>query len=188
MEDNKKVSVAKTTGNSGVEEIFDWIESIIFALFVVSLVFTFILRTAIVDGHSMNPTLINSDKLILTKLFYEPKPKDIIAINCKGLNEAIVKRVIATEGQEVNIDFEQGKVYVDGVEQFEPYIKEITKRDLKAFTYPVTVPKNCVFVMGDNRNNSRDSRDPAVGFVSKNDILGHAIFRVYPFKTFGTLK
>ena len=182
----------KLKKSDAIEEIFDWIESIIFSIFVISLIFTFILRPAIVKGPSMMPTLIDKDRLIISNIFYEPKDKDIIIINCKRLNEAIVKRVIATEGQEVNIDFEQGKVYVDGKEQFEPYINDITKNDFKlsnqaAFTYPITVPKNCVFVLGDNRNDSTDSRSILVGFVNKDDILGHAVFRVYPFNTFGTI-
>lgn len=182
MEETKNQNEAKI---DWVEEIFDWGESILFALFSVTLLFTFVFRLAIVDGSSMIPTLHNNDRLVLFNHFYEPKPRDIIVLDSKGLNEAIVKRVIATEGQEVNIDFDQGKVYVDGTEQEEPYINELTYRDGGAFDYPVTVPKDCVFVMGDNRNNSTDSRYPQVGFVEKDTIVGHVIFRIFPFNAFG---
>lgn len=174
------------------EEIFDWIESILFSIFVASLIFTFVFRIAQVDGGSMIPTLQHGDRLILSGMFYKPDNKDIIAINSKGLNEPIIKRVIAIEGQTVDIDFEQGKVYVDGKEQFEPYINDITKNDFgidAAFSeYPVTVPEGYVFVLGDNRNDSIDSREYRVGFVSKEDIIGKAVFRIYPFNTFGFLK
>lgn len=184
MENEKKINI--------VDEILEWIESILFSVFTVSLIFTFIFRPARVLGISMEPTLHAEDKLIMSNWFYTPKDKDIVVISSEGLNEAIVKRVIATEGQEVNIDFTEGKVYVDGVEQFEPYINNITTRSfvdegVAAFEYPVTVPKDSVFVLGDNRDHSTDSRTTYVGFVPEKDILGHVIFRFYPFSDFGTL-
>lgn len=169
------------------EEILDWIEAILFSVFIAVTFFTFILKPAEVDGPSMLPTLHDGDKILTSSMFYNPKAGDIVTLNCTALNESIVKRVIATEGQTVDIDFEAGKVYVDGEEQYEPFINDITTRDLGAFEYPVTVPENCVFVMGDNRNNSTDSRSPYVGFVNKEDIWGRAVFRVYPFDSFGKL-
>ena len=192
MENYETLNDKKTIKVDVVEEIFDWIESIIFSMFVISLVFTFILRPAIVDGSSMLPTLHDKDRLIMSDWSYKPKAKDIVIINCKSFDTPIIKRVIATEGQKVNIDFNEGKVYVDGIEQIEPYINDITKNDFKyygqaAFEYPVTVPKNCVFVLGDNRNHSTDSRSTLVGFVSEDDILGHPVFRIFPFKSFGTI-
>lgn len=189
--------VTKDIGNSNttpVEEIMDWLESIVFSIFVVVLIFTFLFRQVSVSGDSMLPTLTGSnpkvatgDRLIISHLFYKPEPKDIVVIKSEKLNENIIKRVIATEGQKVDIDFEHGKVFVDDKEIYEPYIKDITTKNDGLFTYPVIVPPGHIFVMGDNRNNSTDSRSPYVGFVSESDILGKAILRIYPFNQFGGL-
>ena len=169
------------------DEIVDWIEAILFSVFIATTIFTFILKPAQVDGESMLPTLQNKDKLITTNLMYTPKSGDIVTLDCDRLNESIVKRIIATEGQTVDIDFNAGKVFVDGKEQYEPYINDITTRDLGGMKYPVTVPEDCYFVMGDNRNNSTDSRSSLVGFVPRSEIWGKVIFRVYPFESFGKI-
>ena len=174
--------------NSASEEFFEWIETIIFAFFVVILVFTFIFRLAVVDGPSMLPTLEEGQKLIISYHAYTPREKDIIIVNSEILGKNIVKRVIATEGQEVNIDFYTGAVTVDGILLEEPYIYELTYLNEGGFNYPVIVPENCVFVMGDNRNDSTDSRDARVGFVDENDIMGKVIFRITPFNKFGTVE
>lgn len=164
-----------------IDELLDWLKSFALVFVVIILIFTFIAKTAIVHGHSMNDTLDDRDFLLLWSLLYTPQQGDIIAANCEGLNEVIVKRVIAVGGQEVNIDFSTGTVYVDGEVLDEPYIKNLTLNDELAFNYPITVDEGYYFCMGDNRQNSKDSRHPDVGLVSRDDILGKAIMRVYPF-------
>lgn len=184
-------------------ELLEWTETIVIAFFSVILLFTFILREAFVDGDSMNNTLFDGDKLIVSHLFYEPAKGDIVIVNSEngyvygedgelasvaGLNKPIVKRIIATGGEEVDIDFEKGEVYVDGTLLDEPYIKEMTTLDENGHNYPVTVPDGYVFVMGDNRNNSTDSRSALVGFVPEYEILGKVVFRFLPVTSFGKVE
>lgn len=186
---------------SSAEDYLDWVETILFAFFAVILIFTFILRTANVDGESMIPTLVDGDRLIVSHLFYEPQAGDIVIVNSvnghiyndanaleevSGLGKVIVKRVIAVGGQQVNINFNTGEVTVDGKVLDEPYINDLTKVDEGGHQYPVTVPPGYVFVMGDNRTNSTDSRDARIGFVSEEDILGKVVLRIFPFSSFGT--
>ncbi len=174
--------------NSFLDELLDWLKTLAVTFIVVILIFTFVARTARVNGHSMDYTLAHRDFLILWSLFYTPQNGDIIAANCEGLNEVIVKRIIAHEGQTVDIDFTTGTVTVDGVVLDEPYLGTQTHLDERGHVYPVTVPEGKYFVMGDNRMNSRDSRDGTVGFIDREDILGKAVLRVFPFSSFGLLK
>lgn len=172
-ETNKKTST--------LDSVLDWLRSLCITFAVVVLLFTFVVRTAVVNGSSMTDTLQDGDFLILWSLFYTPQQGDIISANCDGLDEVIVKRIIAVEGQTVDIDFKTGSVYVDGELLDEPYIRNLTLNDEGGFTYPVTVGKGQYFVMGDNRQGSRDSRDASVGLVDREDILGKVVLRLYPF-------
>lgn len=182
--DYNKFKEKKSVGN----EILEWLESIAISIFIVILVFTFVFRIVIVDGSSMFPTLEDGQRLVISHLFYTPKQGDIVVVNSKGLNKTIIKRVIATEGQTVDINFDKHTVTVDGKTLDEPYINEPTIRNDGGNTYPLVVPKNTIFVMGDNRNNSTDSRNSLVGFIPIDDVLGKAVFRIYPFDRFGRIK
>lgn len=171
-----------------VKSAFEWVDSLVFAVVVVVLLFTFLFRTIGVEGSSMEPTLSDGDRLIVSHLFRQPKRGDIVVIvQPESETPAIIKRVVALEGQTVDIHFDTGAVLVDGQLLEEPYINEPTymKRDVE---FPVTVPDGCVFVMGDNRNRSLDSRDSSIGMVDKRYILGKAVFRLFPFRKIGLIE
>ncbi len=180
----KKPEAVKTeTTTRG--EIYDWMQSLVFALIICIIVFVFIFRIVDVSGDSMNPTLIHGDKLVVSDVFYKPKQGDIVIFRKDEYKaEALVKRVIATEGQTIEIDFDRGRVYVDGELLDEPYIAEPTHNQLD-FQGPQTVPEGCVFVMGDNRNASSDSRRAQIGMVDERLIVGKVLLRVFPFDSIG---
>lgn len=164
--------------------VFDLVSVFATACVAVALAFMFIFRTVGVIGTSMWPTLDTNDRIILTASYGEPEYGDIV-VTCQPdsseeIPDVLVKRVIATEGQTVDIDFEKGIVYVDGAALDEPYTAEPTWEE-EDFRGPVTVPEGCVFVMGDNRNHSTDSRDNRIGFISEEYIMGRALFRLVPF-------
>lgn len=171
--------------NSRGLDLYNWVEAFVFSLTVVIIIFNLIMRPVQIDGSSMIPTLYDQDRVMITHLFYQPQQGDIVVINQPNFHhKTLIKRVIATEGQKIDIDFDAGIVYVDGVPLDEPYIKEATHAPgFGAVELPSEVPQNCVFVMGDNRNDSSDSRD--IGFVEERYIMGEAIFRIFPFDRFG---
>ena len=179
------MSDEKNTGFSLKREVLEWVENMVWALVAVVLLFTFVMRTSTVSGESMLPTLHDGDRLLISNLGYTPAAGDIIVFAPDNRSDPpLVKRVIATEMQTVDIDFEQGIVYVDGVALDEPYINEVTF-ETGNVTFPVLVPYNSVFVMGDNRNHSRDSRHNSVGTVDTKTILGRVLVRFFPFNTAG---
>ena len=164
-------------------ELYDWMQCIVSAIVCGIFIFVFIGRTIGVEGNSMLQTLHWNDRVIMSGLFYTPKNGDIIIF--RPPTEAfgstpLVKRVIALEGQTIDINFETGEVFVDGfVVDEERYINEPTHSRL-SFAGPVTVPEGHVFVMGDNRNHSSDSRDSRVGMVDTRYILGKVLFLLIP--------
>lgn len=170
----------KTTATSF---IFDMVSIIATAIVAVCFVFVFAFRTIGVVGNSMYPTLLSGDRIILSAFDFAPKQGEIVVTGQPSKNERIattlVKRVIAVEGQTVDIDFAKGIVYVDGEPLDEPYTYEPT-HTREDFVGPVTVPEGYVFVMGDNRNNSTDSRSSYVGMIRTDYILGKAIFSISP--------
>lgn len=184
------------------EKLAGLLEMAFISLLAVSLVFTYLLRIAEVSGDSMSTTLESGNKVIITSFCRHPKQGDIVVFHASGavtldenndlvesagLNRNLMKRVIAAGGQTVDFDFDAGKVYVDGKELNEPYISGLTHSDQGAFTgkYPVTVPEGYVFVMGDNRRASIDSRASELGFVPVDDIIGRVIFKISPFGAIG---
>lgn len=178
--------------------VFDWLEVLVHAIIAVVICFSFLFRIATIDGPSMKDTLYDGERVIISNLFYEPKVGDIVVISrnkensvytMNDSNTPIIKRIIAMEGQTVDIDFEKGVVYVDGIELDEPYARTPTNRKYDV-EFPVTVDEGCVFVLGDNRNDSMDSRDSRIGeygMVDTRYILGHAVFRILPFDKIGRL-
>lgn len=184
--DIQKNSTPAQEATTARGEIYEWIQCLIIALIVCVLIFVFLFRLVDVVGDSMNPTLENGDKMVVSNLFYTPKQGDIVIFRKDDYKEtALVKRVIATEGQTVEIDFYRGEVYVDGVLMDEPYIAEPTRNQID-FKGAMVVPEGCVFVMGDNRNNSTDSRDSRIGMVDTRMIIGKVLFTVFPFNHAGS--
>ena len=178
--------IEEVTKKSVQREVLEWLLSILIAVLLAAVIKQFIFTVVKVEGPSMQPTLSNNDRLIIWRLAYKPDNGDIIVLQKDGY-PPYIKRVIATEGQTVDIDFSTHKVYVDNNELYEDYILEPTVLSGDV-AFPVTVPEDCVFVLGDNRNNSRDSRFSSVGMVEKDEVIGKAILRFFPFNTFSTLK
>ncbi len=170
---------------SGASEAYDWIQCLVSALLICVLVFAFFVRIIGIKGSSMVPTFHNADSVIISNLFYQPKYGDVVVLRKQTFQkEPIIKRVIATEGQTVDIDFNAGVVYVDGKALDEPYIAEATHNRID-FDGKITVPENCVFVMGDNRNDSTDSRCSLIGCVDERYIMGKVLIRILPLNKFG---
>lgn len=182
-----QASAENQEGRSTRRDLYDWIQCIVVAIIVCVLLFSFVVRLVDVVGDSMYPTLENGDKIIVSNLFYDPQPGDIIVFRKDEYrDQPLVKRIIAVEGQTVDIDFDRGIVYVDGEPIDEPYIAEPTTESLD-FVGPITVDQGCVFVMGDNRNRSTDSRDARIDCVDVRCIMGKVYFTLFPLKNFGSV-
>ena len=184
--------------------LFDALEMFAWALAVLLLLFTFAMRLCRVEGASMENTLYDGENLLLFSLGYQPEQDDVIVFHLtddsQTLEKTLVKRVIATGGQTVQIDFKNNTIFVDGVlyedehavlknqqdaitDQY-MYFRPDWKYDSKTDTMTVTVPEGQLFVLGDNRNFSRDSRDSDIMFVDERCVLGKVILRVFPFTIF----
>ncbi len=186
-EDNA-VEQYRTVGERIAADAYDWVETFVTALAFVVILFTFVFRVVTVDGSSMQQTLQDKEKLLLSSVEYTPKNGDIIVLQKEeDYKNPLVKRIIATEGQTVDIDFETWQVKVDGEVIDEPYVN--FERGLPMLrgsyniTYPYTVSEGHVFVMGDNRNHSSDSR--FFGEIDSRKILGKVLIRLLPVGKFG---
>lgn len=171
-------------------EVFDWFEAICFSVVGIILVFTLFVRSAQVEGSSMLPNYKNGDRLLLVNTAISGvHTGDVVVITQPtAVGHPIIKRVIATEGQTIDIDYTTGSVYVDGVEIDEPYIREkISTMPISPVKLPLTVGEGKIFVMGDNRNESSDSREAGIGEIDTRYIMGKVFFRILPFNSFGTI-
>ena len=172
-------------------DLYEWVQSLVGSVLVVVAIFTFVIRMMGVDGHSMLNTLQHGDRLLVVNsmLYHDYKYGDIVILRKNGVfdDDPIVKRVIAVEGQTVDIDFAEGIVYVDGEALEEEYIREPTYT-AEGTEFPLTVPEGSIFVMGDNRNGSSDSRDYRLGTVDTRYVIGKAAFLIFPGPDYETEK
>ncbi|MBQ8763593.1 MAG: signal peptidase I [Clostridia bacterium] len=168
----------KTSG--ALQLVYDMVDSLKGAIIVVFLVFAFIFRAIGVDGESMVPTLNDGDWVAISGVTTSIERGDIVVVTQPWeRNVPIIKRVIAVGGDTVYIDFDSSKVYVNGTEIYEPYIKEPTKTSYDV-EFPLTVEEGKIFVMGDNRNVSLDSRSSKIGLIDEGYVLGKALVRLHP--------
>ncbi|MGO5175289.1 signal peptidase I [Ruminococcus sp. LCP21S3_E8] len=176
---NNKEDYIVVNNNPTVGFFYYLARAIIMAVVVIIIILTFFLRIVNVDGRSMMNTLLDNDKVIVTNFMYTPKDNDIVVIShAKEYDKPIIKRVIATEGQRLKIDFENQKIYVDGTLIDEPYVSSELKEGNTEI--PSVIPKGKVFVMGDNRLDSLDSRYSEIGLIDEENIIGKAQFVILP--------
>ena len=191
--ESKSIKIAKT--------IYDIVEMVVVALLITILIFMFVGRLTVVDGPSMMNTLHDKEVLVVSNMGYTPKQGDIVVFQQPDshVNGAIVKRVIATGGQTVDIDFDNWIVYVDGEPlysdidgnpEIEPYVNYEDGRRMNEYDkdFPITVPEGELFLMGDNRNHSNDSRSTDIDTVDERYIFGRVLFRMGPLTKFGPVK
>lgn len=201
----EKISSEKTSRESIVSEIISYVETLLIMCFCMMMLFTYVLRLISVDGDSMQNTLQSGDCVVINQLARNYSTGDIIVADAdkavvydkegnlsinKGIGITIIKRVIASGGQTIDIDFQSGKVTVDGTVLKEDYLTlGMTHLDEGAFSgkYPIEVPEGYVFVMGDHRSVSKDSRSGDVGFVPVECIRGKVMLRYLPIKDFTIL-
>lgn len=172
--------------------VFEWAEELVIAIALVAVIFTFIFRIITVDGSSMEPNFLDSDRVLVSDIMFDLKQGDVIVVT-NVLEGPIIKRVIATEGQTVDLDIENKAILIDGIALDDTQfgisngITTPPYSNLMATDLPQVVPEGCVFVLGDNREVSKDSRYKDVGMIDKRNILGKAVLHIFPFNRFGTV-
>ena len=186
---NAATNAKEAEKRTPLQSAYDWIEIIGISLALVLVLLTFFARITTVVGDSMLPTLHNGERLFVMCAGYKPEKGDIVVVqdDKSAINYPIVKRIIATGGDTVEFDFENWLVYVNGELLEEDYINKLDYVGMRSYGFAgkVTVPEGYVFVMGDNRNNSTDSRDSRLGCVSNDDVIGKVAFRISPIDKFG---
>ncbi|WP_295744146.1 signal peptidase I [uncultured Oscillibacter sp.] len=191
MEENtEKLESQQEEKKSDGKESYEWVQALVCSVLAVVVLFTFVARLIGVDGHSMLPTLQDGDRMLVLNsvLYHDYKYGDVVVLRKDTfLKDPIVKRVIATAGQTVDIDFDSGTVYVEGEPLQEDYINELTFLE-EGTEFPLTVPDGHIFVMGDNRNRSSDSRDSNLGTVDTRYVIGRAVVVAFPGPDEETLK
>lgn len=188
---NEPACTSVTPNKDGIHKkmavaVFDWLSSGIIAVILLCAVFMFGVRPVKVDGDSMLPTLQDGNWLVVSAFDFKPEYGEIVIVtqpNRTSKGGPVVKRVIAVGGQTVDIDFEKGEVFVDNTKLDEPYILEKTYRSFDV-QFPLEVPEGYIFVMGDNRNDSLDSRSSRIGLIDERYVLGSCILRAHPFQKF----
>ena len=171
---------------TGLEIVLEWMEELVIAVVIVAVAFTFFFRIITVTGTSMVPNYNDGDRVLVSGLNFGLEQGDVVVI-ANVLEEPIIKRVIAMEGQTVDFDYEQKCVLVDGVQVDETKFglkNGITDYPFSSFElleFPQTVPEGCIFVLGDNREVSEDSRYQIVGMIDKRNVLGKALCHIFPF-------
>lgn len=187
---NEKTQEKELEGKDALKvDLYFWLQALVMVLVALILIFTFVGRIIGVVGSSMYPTLHDGDMLLLQSIGYTPKQGDVVVLTKEfdASDGPIVKRVIATGGQHVEIDYDAGTVAVDGVVLDEPYINEFMQQPAYENLTSVDVPEGSIFVMGDNRNHSSDSRDVTLGTVDQRYVLGRALWVLLPFQNFGAI-
>lgn len=186
---NENLNIDDVEKFSFTRELFDWIESALLAIIAAFLIFVFIGRVVTVNGVSMNPTLVTNDKLVCTTITGGVKKGDVVVVTKPNSKEVtLIKRVIAVGGDTIDFDFENGKVIVNGEIKDEPFIaeQEVYYYDTGQ-SYPLEIPEGYVFIMGDNRNYSWDSRIPEVGIIDNRYVMAKVVLRLTPFEKFGRI-
>ena len=184
---SKGFVTAKSDG--AMAGVFDWVKCIVFAIAIVVVCLTFVFRLVDVEGTSMNDTLDTNDKVIVTNMMYTPHNNDIVVISHGAeYQKPIIKRVIATEGQTLQLDYENDRIIVDGIVIEEDYIKGTTfSNRFGDYAVPEVIPEGKVFVLGDNRLVSLDSRYAQIGLIDVKNVIGKAQFVAFPFNHIGYL-
>lgn len=189
MENTEAKEPELTGGQSFKLDLYFWLQALVMALVALILVFTFVGRIIGVQGSSMVPTLHEGDMMLIQTIGYDPEQGDVVVLTKESfMSQPIVKRVIAVGGQTVDINYAAGTVTVDGEILDEPYIYEAMRETYGNTITHAEVPEGSIFVMGDNRNGSSDSRDPSLGVVDERHVLGRALFILFPFADFGAIK